>query len=118
MPRDYFCSVSHFDFGVRRAADHPVTVAVERQARGGFRFHTFRASVVVDGAVRTTVWHSLYAFHTILIVMQKADHLIFPAPFIGVLASLFLDETAEIFYSEDEALMDAILVIIRGELPV
>jgi hypothetical protein len=53
MPRDNFCSVSHFDFGVRRAADHPVTVAVERQARGGFRFHTFRASVVVDGAVRT-----------------------------------------------------------------
>ncbi|KAJ8579669.1 hypothetical protein M405DRAFT_835568, partial [Rhizopogon salebrosus TDB-379] len=52
MPRDYFCSVSHSNFGVRRAADHPVTVAVERQARGGFRFHTFRASVVVDGAVR------------------------------------------------------------------
>jgi hypothetical protein len=50
--RDYFCSVSHFDFGVRRAADHPVNVAVERQARGGFRFHTFRASVVVDGAAR------------------------------------------------------------------
>jgi hypothetical protein len=52
MPRDYFCSVSHFDFGVRRAADHPVTVAVERQALGGFRFYTFRASVVVDGVVR------------------------------------------------------------------
>jgi hypothetical protein len=46
--------------------------------------------------------------------MQKADRLIFPAPFIDVLASLFLDESAEIFYSEDEALMDAILVIIRG----
>jgi hypothetical protein len=52
MPRDYFSSVSHFDFGVHQAADHPVTVAVERQARGGFRFHTFRASVVVDGAAR------------------------------------------------------------------
>jgi hypothetical protein len=50
--------------------------------------------------------------------MHKADRLIFPAPFIDVLASLFLDESAEIFYSEDEALMDAILVIIRGELPV
>jgi hypothetical protein len=50
--------------------------------------------------------------------MQKADCLIFPAPFIDVLASLFLDESAKIFYSEDGALMDAILVIIRGELPV
>jgi hypothetical protein len=29
MPRNYFCSVSHFDFGVHHAADHPVTVAVE-----------------------------------------------------------------------------------------
>ena len=46
--------------------------------------------------------------------MQKADRPIFPAPFIDVLASLFLDESAEIFYSEEEALMDAILVIIRG----
>jgi hypothetical protein len=27
-----FCLVSHFDFGVHQAADHPVTVAVERQA--------------------------------------------------------------------------------------
>jgi hypothetical protein len=63
-------------------------------------------------------WHSLYALHTILIIMQKADRLIFPAPFIDVLASLFLDESVEIFYSEDEALMDVILVIIRGELPV
>jgi hypothetical protein len=43
--------------------------------------------------------------------VQKADRLIFPAPFIDVLASLFLDESAEIFYSEDEALMDAILVM-------
>jgi hypothetical protein len=25
MPKDYFCSVSHFDFGVRRAADHSVS---------------------------------------------------------------------------------------------
>jgi hypothetical protein len=48
----------------------------------------------------------------------KADRLIFPAPFIDVLAPLFLDESAEIFHSEDEALMDAILFIIRGELPV
>ncbi|KAJ8581173.1 hypothetical protein M405DRAFT_833005 [Rhizopogon salebrosus TDB-379] len=41
-----------------------------------------------------------------------------PFGILYVLASLFLDESAEIFYSEDEALMDAILVIIRGQLPV
>jgi hypothetical protein len=44
------------------------------------------------GGRRTAFWHSRYALHTVLIVMQKADRLIFPAPFIDVLASLFLDE--------------------------
>jgi hypothetical protein len=53
MPRDSFCSVSHFGFSVHRAADHPVTLAVECQVREGFHFHTFRAFVVVDGAARS-----------------------------------------------------------------
>ncbi|KAJ8581963.1 hypothetical protein M405DRAFT_938017 [Rhizopogon salebrosus TDB-379] len=34
-----------------------------------------------------------------------------PFGILYVLASLFLNESAEIFYSEDEALMDAILVM-------
>jgi hypothetical protein len=43
--------------------------------------------------------------------MQRADILIFPVPFIDVLASLFLDESAKIFHSEGEALVGAILVM-------
>jgi hypothetical protein len=47
---DFFL-VSHFDFGGHWAADHPITPAVECQARGGFCFRTFRTSTVVDDAV-------------------------------------------------------------------
>jgi hypothetical protein len=47
----FFCLVGRFDFGTSRAADHTITSAVERQARGCFHFHTFRASAVVDDAV-------------------------------------------------------------------
>jgi hypothetical protein len=51
MDRAFFCLVGRFDFGTSRAADHTIASAVERQARGRFHFHTFRASAVVDDAV-------------------------------------------------------------------
>jgi hypothetical protein len=47
----FFCLVGRVVFCSSRAADHTITSAVERQARGRFHFHTFCASAVVDDAV-------------------------------------------------------------------
>jgi hypothetical protein len=55
MARDPFCLVGHFDSSRSWAADHTITPAVECQARGGFRFHTFRASAVADDTVSSHV---------------------------------------------------------------
>jgi hypothetical protein len=40
------------------------------------------------------------------------------ATFIAVLALMFLDESAEMFYADEEWLMHAILFIIQGELRI
>jgi hypothetical protein len=50
-----FLLIGHCASGRTWVADHIITRAVERQARGGFHFHTFRASAVVDDAVSSHV---------------------------------------------------------------
>jgi len=55
MARASFCLVGHFASGRTWVADHTITHAVERQARGGFHFHTFRASTVVDDALSSHI---------------------------------------------------------------
>jgi hypothetical protein len=55
MARASFCLVSHSATGRTWVADRTITHAVERQARGGSHFHTFRTSTVVDDAVSSHV---------------------------------------------------------------
>jgi hypothetical protein len=58
--------------------------------------------------------HSQYVFVTdgryafVLVIF-------WPAPSIGVPAALFLDEMAEMFCFEEEALLVAVSVVVRGE---
>ncbi|KAJ8584740.1 hypothetical protein M405DRAFT_936449 [Rhizopogon salebrosus TDB-379] len=87
--------------------------AVERQARGGFLFHTFRASAVVDDAVSSHV--CMREPRDISVVDRQLVKDARPFGILGVLAASFIDEETEIFYFEEEAMLVAVLVIVRGE---
>jgi len=107
---------------------------VERQRRGGHHFHVLRVSTVIDNAcwrIRSRVlrdvciverWlvensrpfgilsmsFSLYELSCIILIGCLLELS------IGVLGSLFLDESVDILYFEDEVLLSAVLYIIRG----
>ncbi|KAJ8584364.1 hypothetical protein M405DRAFT_866285 [Rhizopogon salebrosus TDB-379] len=104
--------ISMFELARRHNAQG-LFLFVEHQARGGFRFHTFRASAVVDDAVSS---HSCMQRPCDISVVDRrlvADAR--PFGIISVLAALFLDDMAEMFYFEEEALLITVLVVVLGE---
>jgi len=128
--------VGQFDFSEQGDADHSVTSAVRRQARGGFRFRTLHASTVLDNVSLLTRFRmqiprnihvvdrrlveDVRPFGILSMSMSLHESLCIilighlPVTIVGVLAALFLDESAVLIYFEEEVLLSAVLFIVRG----